>query len=93
MKTCEGNISKWLAIMPHIFWADQATIHKSTGYSPFFMAHGLEPLLPFDIALTTFLIPDLTKPLSTSKLISIHAHQLQAQDKDLDTIRNNIVKS
>ena len=93
VKTCEGNISKWPAIMPHIFWADRATIRKSTGYSPFFMAHGVEPLLPFDIALATFLIPDLTKPLSTSELISVRARQLQARDKDLDTIRDNIVKS
>ena len=93
VKTCEGNIAKWPMLIPHIFWADRATIRKSTGYSPFFMAHGVEPLLPFDITLVTFLIPDLTKPLSTSELIAIRARQLQARDQDLDTIRDNIVKS
>jgi hypothetical protein len=26
VKTCEGNISLWPVIMPHIFWANQVTI-------------------------------------------------------------------
>jgi hypothetical protein len=93
VKTCEGNVSKWPALVPHVFWADRATTRKSTGYSPFFMAHGIEPLLPFDITLATFLIPNLTKPLSTSELIAIRARQLQAREQDLDIIRDNIVKS
>jgi transposase InsO family protein len=92
-KTCEGNISKWPALVPHVFWADRATTRKSTGYSPFFMAHSIEPLLPFNITLATFLIPNLTKPLSTSELIAIRTHQLQAREQDLDIIRDNIVKS
>jgi len=92
-KTCEGNISKWLTVVPHVFWADQATICKSTGYSPFYMAHSVEPLLPFNITLTTFLIPDLTKPMTTDDLIATHARQLQAWEKDLSSIRDNIVKS
>jgi hypothetical protein len=57
------------------------------------MAHSVEPILPFDIALAMFLIPDLTHPLTTSELLSIHTRQLQARDQDLDTIRDNIVKS
>jgi hypothetical protein len=47
------------------------------------MAHGIEPLLPFDITLATFLIPNLTKPLSTADLIAIRARQLELRDDDL----------
>ncbi len=57
------------------------------------MAHGVEPLLPFDITLATFLIPDLTKPITTDELIATRARQLQAREKDLSSIRDNIVKS
>jgi len=57
------------------------------------MAHGVEPLLPFDITLATFLIPDLTKPMTTDELIATCTRQLQAREKDLSSIRDNIVKS
>lgn len=57
------------------------------------MAHGVEPLLPFDITLATFLVPNLTAPLSTTDLIAIRARQLQTRDADLANIRDNIVKS
>src|SRR5258707_8747888 len=50
VKACEGNIAKWPAIAaPHAFWTDRATTRKLTGRTPFYMAHGLEPILPFDI--------------------------------------------
>jgi hypothetical protein len=93
LKTCEGDASKWPATAPHVFWADRVTTRKSTGHSPFFMAHGVEPILPFDITLATFLVPDLTSPLSTADLIAIRARQLQIRNEDLASIYDNVVKS
>jgi hypothetical protein len=57
------------------------------------MAHGVEPILPFDITMATFLVPNLTKPLATADLIAIRAHQLQRREDDLATIRDNIYKA
>ena len=57
------------------------------------MTHGIEPILPFDLALATYLVPNLTSPLSTVDLIATRARQLQTQDEDLATIREDIVKS
>jgi hypothetical protein len=57
------------------------------------MAHGVEPLLPFDIMLATFLVPDIIQPLSTSELIATRACQLEMRDDDLAAIRDNIYKS
>jgi hypothetical protein len=76
VKACEGNISKWPSVVPYVFWADRATTRKSTGHSPFYMAHGIEPVLPFDIALSTFLVPNLTDKLSTADFIATRAQQL-----------------
>jgi hypothetical protein len=92
VKACEGNISKWPAVAPHAFWADHATTRKSTGHTPFFMAHGVEPILPFDITLTTFLIPDIDKPLPTADLLAIRARQLQKRPEDLAAIHVQILK-
>jgi hypothetical protein len=93
IKVCEGNISKWPSLVPHTFWADRVTTRKVTGHSPFYMAHGVEPILPFDITLATFLVPDISKPLSTSELLAICVHQLQKHDKDLAAIHTNVLKS
>jgi transposase InsO family protein len=93
VKACEGDISKWPVIAPHVFWADRATTRKSTGHTPFYMAHGVEPILPFDITLATFLVPDIAKPLTTDELIAIRTRQLQKRDDDLSAIHTNILRS
>jgi hypothetical protein len=93
IKACEGNIAKWPTLVPHVFWADRVTTRKATGHSPFYMAHGVEPILPFDITLATFLVPNIAKPLSTSELLAICTRQLQKRDEDLATIHANVLKS
>jgi hypothetical protein len=57
------------------------------------MAHGVEPILPFDITLATFLVPDIAKPLDTDKLLAICTCQLQKREADLATIHANILRS
>jgi hypothetical protein len=71
VKACNSNTAHWPTITPLVFWADHVMIHKVTGYSPFYMAHGIEPILPFDITLATFLLPDLTCPMLTENLIAV----------------------
>ena len=77
IKACEGNISKCPTVAPHAFWADRAMTHRSTGHTPFYMAHGIEPILPFNITLATFLVPDIPPKLDTVDLIAIRMRQLQ----------------
>ena len=93
LKTCGDDLSKWPVHAPHVFWADRVTTRHSTGHSPFYMTHGVEPILPFDLALATYLVPNPTSPLSTVDLIAIRARQLQIRNEDLATIRDDIVKS
>ena len=93
VKACQGEIHKWPVVAPHAFWADRVTTRKSTGHSPFYMAHGTEPTLPFDLTLATFLIPDIAKPLPTSELIAIRTRQLEKREEDLAAILSNILRS
>ncbi|KIO13205.1 hypothetical protein M404DRAFT_92706, partial [Pisolithus tinctorius Marx 270] len=57
MKSCENNDCHWHTVAHSVFWAERVTILKSTGLSPYFMVHGIEPLFPFDLAKATFLLP------------------------------------
>jgi hypothetical protein len=57
------------------------------------MAHGVEPILPFDITLATFLVPNLVDPLTTNKLLAIRVRQLEKRQDDLAAIHTHILKS
>src|SRR6266566_2300108 len=57
------------------------------------MAHGIEPVLPFDITLSTFLVLNLTDKLSTADLIATRAWQLLRREDDLAAIHTNVLKS
>lgn len=57
------------------------------------MAHGVKPVLPFDITLTTFIILNLANPLSTVELIATQICQLQRHEDDLVVIQLNVLKS
>ena len=91
VKVCEGDISHCPAVTPHVFWADCVTIHKDMGFSPFYMAHGIEPILPFDLSEATFLVPKIDKPLSYIDLIAIWACQLEKREEDLAMVKDRVL--
>ena len=66
---------------------------KAMGHSPFYNAHGTEPLLPFDITEATFMLPSTTAKLSTSDLLGLRACQLAKREEDLAKMHDNVVKA
>ena len=58
-------------------------MQKATGYLPYFLVHGVEPLLPFDLTEAMYLALPVTTPLSSSALLALRAQQLLKRDKDL----------
>jgi hypothetical protein len=93
VKSCNGDITQWPTLAHHVFWADCVMTRKSTGHTPFFMTHGIEPVLPFDITKATYLLPDIPAKISMSHLIAIHARQLAKQEEDLADIHAHVLKS
>ena len=83
MKACNTDHTKWLLMAPAMFWADCVTICRSTSYSPFFIAHGVEAVLPLDIAEATYLLPPREVPMSTKSLIARHTQRLLKRPEDL----------
>jgi hypothetical protein len=74
VKSAGGDVRNWHKYAHHVFWAERATIQKATGFSPFYMVYGVEPVLPFDIEEATWLV-DLpgSDPISTTDLIATRA--------------------
>jgi len=57
------------------------------------MAHGIEAVLPLDIAEATYLLPPLNAPTSTQDLIAYHAQQLQKHLEDLLEMSVRVLKA
>jgi hypothetical protein len=94
MKSTLGDEARWPSAAPSVFWAERVTILKSTGLSPYFMVHGVEPLFPFDLSEATFLVPlPVNDPLSTTGLIAWRARQLQKREEDLESIRERVLRA
>ena len=93
MKTCRGNESRWREVLSQVFWAERVTIRRATGYSPYYMVHGVHPLLPFDILEATYLNPDQDFRISTEELIATRAQQLAKRPEDLSAMRDTVSKS
>ena len=93
MKACDNDDSRWVRLAPSVFWADCVTICWSTGYSPFFMAHSVEAVLPFDIVEATYLLLPLDTPTSTEDLITHCAQQLLKRPEDLHDMGHWVLKA
>jgi Integrase zinc binding domain len=93
IKATDGDISRWPDVAPSVFWAERVTIQKSTGYSPFYIAHGVEPLFPFDLAEATYLAPSSGDLMSTEELIAQRAIMLQKRPQDLIRVQNQVLKA
>ena len=91
VKTCkDDNIKQWNRVLPQVLWAEQVTIRKAMGYSPYFMAYGVHPLLPLDIVESTFLTPMQDFSISTEELIAIRARQLQKRPEDIQRMQETV---
>lgn len=93
VKAADGDESKWPLMAPYVFWAKRISIQKSTGYSPYYMAHGVEPLLAFDLAESTYLAPPMDDKISTEELVAIRAKMLQKRPEDLERVKIAVLKS
>jgi hypothetical protein len=42
--------TRWLAELPHVIWGLRTQVSSATGFSPFFLVHGSEAILPTNVA-------------------------------------------
>jgi hypothetical protein len=51
---CQDRIKQWPKKLPIALFADRITVSRITGFSPFQLLHGTDPVLPFDLSEATF---------------------------------------
>ena len=84
MKACQENPKQWPNHVRHAFFSDKVTINRSTGSSPFFLLHGVHPVLPFDLLEATALVEGFKTGMSRTELLTLRMRQLEKRQEDLD---------
>jgi transposase InsO family protein len=82
MKSVEQR-RDWPAKLPIALFADRVTVSRVTGYSAYFLLHGVHPILPFDLADSTFLVEGFTKGLLPTELLTLRIRQLERRPEDI----------
>jgi len=93
VKACKGDLSKWPQYLQAAIFADRITTRRATGYSPFYLLHGVHPFLPCDLAEATFLCPRFQPGMSTTDLLAARTRQLAKMPTDLARARRTLSQS
>ncbi len=87
-KTRKGQIKNWHEYINIAVFADRVTTSRVTGFTPYFLLHGVEPLLPLDLAKAMFMVEGFQSGMTTSKLLSLRIRQLARHPADLERAAN-----
>lgn len=76
MKLADTNPAKWFQHIYYAIWAKRIMIQRHMGYSLYFIAYSVEPVLPFDLAKQTYISPTFISKMTKSQLIAARARAL-----------------
>jgi transposase InsO family protein len=83
LKACDGKVHQWPAHVSHAFFADRVTVRRQTGFSPYYLLHGVHPVLPFDLTEATFMVDGFKRGMTSGDLLALRIRQLQKRPEDL----------
>ncbi|KAI0056165.1 hypothetical protein BV25DRAFT_1814593 [Artomyces pyxidatus] len=92
VKSCRKHISQWPKKVPLAFFADRITINKSTGFSLYYLLHGVHPVLPFDLAESTFLVDGFQRNMSSVDLLALRIRQLEKRPEDVQAAAQTLAQ-
>lgn len=85
-KAADSKQNRWSQVTYSVFWLERIMIRKQMGCSPFYVATGVHPILPFDILEANYLLPLPDSLLALTDLIARCAIALQKHQDDLSQL-------
>ena len=79
-KVLQGNTSKWPDLLGSALWADRVMVKRTTGFSPYYLLYGQDPLLSFDMTDRSWHALDWKEAKSTADLLGLRIKQLSRRD-------------
>ena len=74
----------WVTNLAAVLFADRTTVHGPTGYTPFYMVYGREPILPVESKFPTWRTIFTEEVTDRSKLLELRARQFQMREEDAE---------
>jgi len=93
VKACEGKINRWPDYVHHAFFADRVTVRRATGFSPYYLLHGVDPVLPLDLFEATYLVSGFASNMSTADLLALRIKQLSKLPDDITKAADKLLQS
>lgn len=93
VRMCGGDLTKWPSLLPAALYADRITARRATGFSPYYLLHGVAPLLPCDLAEATFMVPRFKENMSDTDLLIARIRQIAKMPEDTARAKNTLEKS
>jgi hypothetical protein len=92
IKSCK-NRTDWPKKIAVAAFADRISISGVTGFSAYYLLHGVHPVLPFDLAESTFLSQSFTSGMSTVDLLALRIRQLSRHEEDIADAAENLMNA
>ena len=80
-KVLQGNTLKWPDLLGLALWADRVTVKRTTGFSPYYLLYGQDPLHSFDMMDRSWHALDWNKVKSTADLLGLRIKQLSRREE------------
>jgi hypothetical protein len=93
VKSCGKNISKWPEKVRQALFAENITTSRVTGWSPFYLLHGVHPVLPFDLTEATFMVEGFHANMDAAEFLSLRIRQIERRQEDLDRAAKTLRKA
>ena len=90
-KACSGEVHKWYWYFILVMWADQITVRKRPGCSPYFIIMGLHPILSLNIIEAIWLVDLLSGKLLMADLLGYQARVLAKHKDHIENIRQKVL--
>ena len=93
VKLSKDDISQWPLMVEAACFTDRITIRRATGFSPFYLLHGVHPFLPCDLTDATFMVTNFKPNMTDAELIAARTRQLLRLPQDIEKARQTLHQS
>jgi hypothetical protein len=91
MKSCK-KATDWPDLVPHAFFADKMMPCQATGFTPFYLLHGVDGVMPLDLTEATFLVRGFRTNMPSEDLLSLQIRQLEKRPRDLASAAKSLYR-
>lgn len=89
IKSCKVR-TDWPKKLAIAVFADRISISGVTGFSAYYLLHGIQPVLPFDLAESTFFSQSYHSGMTSVDLLTLRIRQLSRHEEDIATAAENL---